>query len=336
MARAAVHNEAAEYVFSWTAATPAVAAIRPALEVVISVRLGDDPGPGQALWQALARSQPQPLPYVVDDRLGLGAPRPATDEERDAIVDALECACIGPREGRRIDWSGMQFQDTAHVDEIPSRTCACSVGSIRSRLDARGICLRATYPFSHRWSDSVVLARELAAGWPDLISWIGLGYRFVPVSIHSAAFEAATEVIRNRSRRFLAVDVGDLFGLHSSVWQSQVRTPLWTMVLSSRILQRIGGTAHVLRQCEGSLRCEPLRGSLFVQAGDVPLCGDVNRREDVRPYRMLDRLLAPLRAAGGVLLLPPWDEDASIAWLQRFQQTVDVGEPSEATSFGSF
>src|SRR2546422_5235532 len=148
----------------------------------------------------------------------------------------------------------------------------------------------------------------------DLFSWIGVGYRFIPVSMHSARFEAATEVIRSRSRRFLAVDVGDLFGFHSSVWQYHVRTPFWTVVLSSRVLQRIGGIAHARSQCEDPLRCEPLGQSLLIHAGDVPVRGDVNRREDLRPYRMLDHLLMPVRPAGGVLLLPPWDEDAAMEW----------------------
>lgn len=310
------------YVFSATADAPPVVAILPALDVVISVRLGDDPTPCQMLWQFLNRSQPQPLPYVVDDRLGLGVPRPATDQERQAIPAALESACLGPQDRPRIDWSGLQFQDTAHVDEIPIRTYGCSVGVIRDRNEPRGISLRATYSFEHRWSESVLLAREVAARWPDLFRWIGVGHRFVPVSMHSVHFEAATEVIRSRSKRFLAVDVGDLFGFHSSVWQYQVRAPLWTMVLSSRMLERIGGRAHARAQCDGVLQCEPLGESLLIQAGDIPFRGDVNRREDLLPYRMLDRLLMPVRPAGGVFLLPPWDEDAAMEWLQRFQHTA--------------
>jgi hypothetical protein len=194
------------------------------------------------------------------------------------------------------------------------------VGAIQDWNEPRGISLRTTYPFDHRWSASVLLVRELAAQWPDLFSWIGLGYRFVPVSMHSARFDAATEVIRSRSRRFLAVDVGDLFGFHSSVWQHQVRAPLWTMVLSSRILQRLGGMSGARVQCDASLRCEGLGDSLLIQAGDVPLLGDVNRREDLLPYVMLDRLLMPVRPDGGVLLLPPWDEAAATEWIQRFQQ----------------
>ena len=116
----------------------------------------------------------------------------------------------------------------------------------------------------------------------------------------------------------------DLFGFHSSVWQYHVRTPFWTVVLSSRVLQRIGGIAHARAQCEDPLRCEPLGQSLLIHAGDVPVRGDVNRREDLRPYRMLDHLLMPVRPAGGVLLLPPWDEDAAMEWLQRFQTTSGV------------
>src|SRR5258705_6681195 len=99
-------------------------------------------------------------------------------------------------------------------------------------------------------------------------------------------------------------------------------SPLWTMVLSSRILERIGGMAHARAQCDGALRCEPLGESLLIQAGDIPLRGDVNRREDLLPYRMLDRLLMPVRPTGGVFLLPPWDENAAMEWLQRFQQPL--------------
>jgi hypothetical protein len=323
-----LHNPEPGYVFSSRGGAPPVVSILPSLEVVVSVRRGDDPSACQMLWECLARSHRRPLPYVVDDRLGIGVPRSATAQDHEALSDALKCACFGPEQRPRIDWSGLQFQDAAHVDEVPIRTQSCSVGAIRESNEPRGISLRVTYPFDHHWSDSVVMARDIAARWPDLFRWIGVGLRFMPVSMHSGQFEAATEVIRGRSRRFLAVDIGDLFGFHSSVWQHQIRTPLWTMVLSPGILDRIGGMAHARAQCDSPLRCEALGASLLIQAGDGPMRGDVNRQEDILAYRMLDRLLTPVRCRGGVLLLPPWDEVAAIDWHERFQFATHSDSPA--------
>jgi hypothetical protein len=98
MGTALLPDPAPEYVFSSRPGAPPVVAILPALDVVISVRLGDDPRPCQLLWELLTRSLPQPLPFVVDDRLGIGGPRPATHEERYAIPAAFESACLGPRQ----------------------------------------------------------------------------------------------------------------------------------------------------------------------------------------------------------------------------------------------
>jgi len=309
-------------IFSSRPGSPPIVAILPTLEVIISVRPGDDPEPCNVLWEAMTRGQSRPLPYVADDRHGIGGPRPSTAQEHQAIAMAFEAACLGPQQRQRINWSGLQFQDTAHVDEIPVRTNACSVGALRSLEESRGISLRATYPFAHPWAESVVLAKRIATHWPDLFSWISIGYRFVSVSMHSARFEAATEVIRNRSMRFLTVDVGDPFGFHGSVWQYQIRTPLWTMILSSRILQRLGGDTLVRTQCHGPLQCEAVGEGLLIRSGDSPMLGDVNRREDILAYQKVDRLLKPVRADRGVLILPPWDEGTSARWLQRFQQPL--------------
>ena len=124
-------------------------------------------------------------------------------------------------------------------------------------------------------------------------------------------------LIHRRSKRFLGVDVGDLFGFYLSKMTGQLRTVGFVTVLAPALLESI----ELVRPDASVdlLSTTSVAGSLFVQAGGEPSVLDVNRSEPRDAYRAADTLCSPLRITGGINFFAPWDEKATARWLDRLQ-----------------
>lgn len=306
--------------FSATQNAYPIVAIQPCLEALISVHIGEDPSLIWRFWKHLIHDVQQQTPYVLDNRPGIGLLKPVSGFHHDSIREAFEVACHGVDQEHTVDWATMTFIDAADEDKVPNYSCTCSIGWIEHPADPRGFSLRITVPVGYGWSNLLDLGRELGVNGSQVYRWITIGYRFVPVSWHTDLLGDSVEIIHRLSKRFLCVDVGDAFGLFTSFWQDKIRSVNFITIVSADLLERLGGIDRVYSLCEPPVRAEKLHDNLLIQAGELPTVCDVNRRENPLAYRLVDRLLRPIRAHNDeIMLLPPWDIDSTQVWLKRFE-----------------
>lgn len=302
-----------------------VAGIRPCLEAVVSVRLGDDPGRVGAFWERLTGAAMARARHVCDHCSPAG-PQRAADGARSSVHRAFKIACQGPDQGPAVDWAALAFSDTAEPDQLAGWSATCSIGWIAEPTAPRGFSLRMTTPTDHPWGDLLELGRELASEWPGLWRWITVGPRFIPLSPASPQYELSRREVFARARRFVLVDVGEPLGLYTTFWQERLRTVAWGTLISSELAGEISieGSIHP------RLVVMPLRAGLLLRAGEQPILGDINRAEDLSVYLAMDRRLRAIRATSGVNFLAPWDAESSAAWLDRLEAVGPDGRGVEA------
>lgn len=304
-------------VFAAEPGAPPVVAIRPCVEALLSIRLGDDPAPHEAFWDALFAPVRPRTRHVFDNRPGEGALQPASERHASAIGDALDAAARGPDAGRAPAWATTTFVSSAGPDEIPEHSASVSLGWIQSARAPRGLSLRITTSPDADWGALAALAERLAGDWPKIFRWITVGYRFVTVPWHSQLLPEALSIVHGRSGRFGGVDVGDPFGLATSFWQDRLRTVGWVTIVSGALVDEAAPGLDPTAGAGEGVEVKRVGGGFVLRAGESPSMLDRNRRDDPSCYRRADRALAPLRAREGVYFLPPWTEAESRTWLHR-------------------
>lgn len=296
---------------------PPVVAIRPCVEALLSVRLGGDPAPYRAFWDALSTPVRPWTCNVFDNRPGEGALQPASEQHVSAIDDALSAAARGPEAGPTITWATTMFVSSMDPDEIPEHSTAISIGWIQSPTAPRGLSLRITTPPTADWNALAALAERLADTWPHIFRWITVGHRFVTVPWHSQLLPEALSIVHGRSGRFRGVDVGDPFGLATSFWQDRLRTVGWLTIVSRALVDEVAPGLDPAAVASEGVDVKRVGSGFVLRAGESASMLDRNRRDNPSCYQRVDRFLAPLRAREGVYFLPPWTERESRAWLHR-------------------
>lgn len=300
------------WAFSLDPIGPASVAIRSCMEACFSVRLGDAPDRLYALWTKTLGAVRSDVHHVHYNGLG-GAPVPATTAHAEEVYRALHAACAGPDAKRPIRWGALGYIDVAQADTIPSKSATIAFGWIREPNAPRGLIMRVTGGVDTDWTSLVALA-EVLAGEP-CVQWLTVGYRFVTVPWNSPLLAEALQVIHDRSHRFLGVDVGDPLEVQPSTWQHQLRTISWITVVSDRFAAAAPRATGLLPEGVSHRR---LVAAQWYEAGERPSVCDVNRRERSKEYASIDQRLSTLRPVSGMHFLPPWTENASRLWMQRF------------------
>lgn len=299
-------------------AAPAVA-ITPCLEVLCSVRTGDDPRFVQGLFRRMSSEMMGVACYRWPEPAGSEESRRAASTDWDEGLDALTVAC--GRSGHAIHWASLTFADQANASVPPGHSCTMALGWIEQPDAPRGISLRITKVGPGAWAQLEQLADELTHGWPGLIHWATVGPRFVPVFGPPERLAEGLCVIQGAARRFLAADVGDPMDLYASVWQGALRTVSWITIVGLPLAGQVNLTAGRLEHVEVSRS----GGSWRLRAGVEPRLCDVNRRELRAPYQQADQLLRPVLAQDQVVFPRPWNRESTQQWLGRWEQGYSAG-----------
>ncbi len=295
-------------------AAPAVT-ILPTLEAIISVRQGDDPKPVWAFLERMIEFTKPNTPYVFDNCRELLQLERACQHHHDEIRSALHQTCLRPDASCPIAWSTRTFLDVDHQDHLPKYGCGLTLGWITAPDQPRGISFRVTVP--ERKIDALAgLGIELARKWPDLWRWISIGYRFITVQWYSPLMADAFEIISGRSKRFLGVDVGDIFGLYTSIWQNNLRTVNWMTFVCDDLLHHLEDTDFN----RSTYEFKPLHKGVLFKTGSLPSLCDRNRREPKTPFADIDHCLLKIRADKALTFSPMWDMMHTKEWLNRFKE----------------
>ncbi len=122
------------------------------------------------------------------------------------------------------------------------------------------------------------------------------------------------------SRRFLGLDVGSPFSHKWALGQS-IKGADWLTILSDDFVRKLGGPEAV-RQGMGDLPVLPYAGGLILQAGPLPLVGDVEKHQDMSAYKRVARIVEPVRCKDhrGPNMTKPtfFSEEEYRTWLARF------------------
>lgn len=74
-----------------------------------------------------------------------------------------------------------------------------------------------------------------------------------------------------------------------------IKTVNWLTLVGKNILTSLGGEEGLSRKLPNICRVESLPHGVIIKAGDYPILGDRNRKEDLTAYRAVGHLLAPFR-----------------------------------------
>ncbi|MEK6774975.1 MAG: type VI immunity family protein [Bdellovibrionota bacterium] len=124
--------------------------------------------------------------------------------------------------------------------------------------------------------------------------------------------------------RYQAVDIATRSRGPGAVQGERIKNVGWLTLIGSELLEKIGGLNPLQRNASDRLSLVQTAHGVLIRAGQKPILGDVNRREDlsafVDAYRLVEplhngikELFAPFKLAGDA------DEvDATQRWLFRF------------------
>jgi hypothetical protein len=98
----------------------------------------------------------------------------------------------------------------------------------------------------------------------------------------------------------------------------------WLTLVANRLLTSIGGIGSLTNELGPNIVVDPLPGGVLLIAGAAPTLGDVNRQDDLRPYREVGTVLSKLRSRDH----PPFllnsskipDEEITEEWLAYFDR----------------
>jgi TseV toxin immunity protein TsiV len=126
--------------------------------------------------------------------------------------------------------------------------------------------------------------------------------------------------------RFQAVDIATMNHGPWAVRGERIKNVGWLTLIGEKLLSTIGGFESVKAKASNRLSVMRAAHGAVIRAGEKPILGDVNRREDLRAYIDAYRLVEPLQA-GVEMLFPPFDlpgdTDGIVAtarWLFRFRK----------------
>lgn len=174
-------------------------------------------------------------------------------------------------------------------------------------------CLQVFVPVSWPLEDFVSRVDALTLTLPTRWATAGLGlshWEFdAPESSRRAIFAAA--------RRYPGFDVPFCAGLLKH-WQNRPRSVSWRNYLRNDLAERALARAVPDKQLTIVTQLQDI---LVLQAGDVPVAGDHNKRQYPHAYAAVEQFLRPDPRDAGLSFGDPWTEATTAAWLNRFCST---------------
>lgn len=213
-------------------------------------------------------------------------------------------------------WHGGEDRD----DASPLSLEALGASALDAEAGADLSFLRVSFP--------VTWFADNARGFVDLVvRWAGRlepvhgygGVTFItsPDAGLAQLHEAGVVALASRHPG-LEVDDPDS---HSLATGEQIKGGNWLTLLSSSLVERVGGVSWLRDRLGTGFTLEPYSGGVCIVAGDTPEIGDRNRNLETPHLRTLARALKPIR----VSTHPPIHtsgryatEEGFEAWLARF------------------
>ncbi|MCU0634553.1 MAG: hypothetical protein MUE41_06750 [Gemmatimonadaceae bacterium] len=304
-----------------------VLAVMPALEVCLTVPAGADADAVFAHLVDAARDCIEQLDTESDNRdfhvARILTPQSGAKERLASIRQALAVATGESDDPLDADWAVRHWYSRALRDAPDAATpssgrhhhVTCALGR-RNPGDLTvpvSFVVATTHPdaWTLLQSRGDGLARRSEVPW----RWITLGLRCCPVldgNLHEAHL-----AIRRVAPRMPAVDVGDPLGVHVSHFADGLRT--------------IGATTWLAPELVARCPLESADHSLVaVDAWGQGIRVETGRRPDaatLRAFVAVDTLLRPARTGAGLTFPPPWDDDSTASWLDRWQRLGYGGMP---------
>jgi Protein of unknown function (DUF3396) len=138
--------------------------------------------------------------------------------------------------------------------------------------------------------------------------------------------EDAQGVAYPLAMRYQAVDIATMSRGPWAVRGERIKNVGWLMLIGSELLQKVGGRKALQHEASERLSLLETAHGVLIKAGQKPILGDVNRREDLSAFVDAYRLVEPLHSGIGELFAPfklPGDADevdATQRWLFRFRK----------------
>ena len=167
--------------------------------------------------------------------------------------------------------------------------------AIQANRMLRAGALRLAMPVEEvlgREQDFVALAAELTRKLAFTSGYGGFSFNLAEESDLQSIGKVRSAAL---SHRWYGIDVESLSTTIYAVRQG-LKSAGWLTLVGSRWLATLGGTEALTAVLPAAITVHPLPSGVLIQAGPRPLMGDVNRQEDLGPYRAVGRVLAPIRS----------------------------------------
>ncbi len=138
--------------------------------------------------------------------------------------------------------------------------------------------------------------------------------------------EDAQGVAYPLAMRYQAVDIATMSRGPWAVRGERIKNVGWLTLIGSELLEKVGGGKALQHKASDRLSLVETAHGVLIQAGQKPVLGDVNRREDLSAFVDAYRLVEPLHNGIKELFAPfklPGDADevdATQRWLIRFRK----------------
>lgn len=284
------------------------------LLVTLYFREGQQPEKREALWRCHERYWEVAGSHLRwGSHPGTGRPVNLSKQKLPSLREWIDQ--LGEEDELELTYHGGQHKNDADAHSLAIYT---------SRLNEYKLgFLSATLPFS--WvaqnpaGSFVRLVQEFSEYLHPYHGYGGLAV--IPHVAHSKARESRSELsVYAIARRFPGLEV-DYPVSHLRHLGTGIKGVNWLTVLSDSWLEASGGKASLRTQLDESFVFHDFSGGTIIQAGPHPQLGDINRRDIPEHYRVLSRLLKPIRAAYPDVLQADaegFDDARTQQWLSRF------------------
>ncbi len=181
----------------------------------------------------------------------------------------------------------------------------------------------ATLPFVW-FSNNEGSLPELLLKWCEWTlpyhGYAGIG---IITSLESNYSKKAEPMVYSLAKRFPGLEVDNPVS-HARYLKDGIKGVNWLTVLGDEWLKNIGGQDYLKRQLTNEFEFLGYKGGVVIKAGTHPQFGDIERNNIPNQYRMISRLLKPIRAEYPVALQhthpkrPTLDKDRTKEWFSRF------------------
>ena len=171
------------------------------------------------------------------------------------------------------------------------------------------VFLPVTFPLNEFVAQVDALAIKLRIRWASA----GLGLSHWEFDAH----ESTRQAIFEAARRYPGFDVPFFAGL-AHQWQDAPRSANWRVYLNRELAAKVTGL-DILNPRQVTV--SQLEEVLVLQAGEVPMLGDLKNLEYPIGYATLDRLISPLRRREEFSFGHPWSARTTSEWMHRFHNT---------------